>query len=65
MSCPGAISKNEVNRMYYKNFDQHITWKHGIVIEGWPIYRSGASKVWMLIYPKFVVAEWPKAILRG
>lgn len=32
----GAISKGQVNRMNYKNFE-HITRKHGIVVEGWPL----------------------------
>ena len=31
------VSKEEVNRMIYKNFSDHITHKHGIVIEGWPL----------------------------
>lgn len=34
---PGAITKGDANRMIYKNFDDHITRKHGIVIEGWPL----------------------------
>jgi hypothetical protein len=31
------VSKGDANRMFYKNFDQNITRKHGIVIEGWPL----------------------------
>ena len=34
---PGHISKGAAHRMIYKNFDDHITRKHGIVIEGWPL----------------------------
>jgi len=34
---PGVISKGQAARMIYKNFDKHITRKHGIVIEGWPL----------------------------
>lgn len=33
----GAISKGDANRMIYKNFDEHITRKHGIIVEGWPL----------------------------
>jgi hypothetical protein len=30
-------SKGDAKRMIYKGFDKHITRKHGIVIEGWPL----------------------------
>ena len=33
----GTISKGEVNRMMYKNFEENITRKHGILIEAWPL----------------------------
>lgn len=36
--APGTISKGDANRMIYKNFDQHITRKHGIIVEGWPLH---------------------------
>lgn len=33
----GAVSKGEALRMIYKNFNDHITRKHGVIIEGWPL----------------------------
>ena len=33
----GAISKGDANRMMYKDFDEHITRKHGIIVEDWPL----------------------------
>lgn len=33
---PGAVTKGQANRMIYMGFDEHITRKHGVVIEGWP-----------------------------
>ncbi|THU95266.1 hypothetical protein K435DRAFT_666810, partial [Dendrothele bispora CBS 962.96] len=34
-----AAGKTKVPRMYYKNFDQHITAKYGIKIVNWPLEK--------------------------
>ncbi|KAF8828048.1 hypothetical protein HHX47_DHR4001012 [Lentinula edodes] len=34
--CAG---KNKVNRMYYKNFEHHITEQHGIIVKNWPLMK--------------------------
>ena len=31
-----ACTRGKIERMFYVNFDEHITMKYGIVIEGWP-----------------------------
>lgn len=36
----GDVAKpTKIGRMVYTNFDSHITLKHGIVCEGWPLER--------------------------
>jgi hypothetical protein len=76
----GGVWTSDGATQRHTGFQWNITGLYGIFTEHYrriwisieplrgiwdPIYRSGASKVWMLIYPKFVAAEWPKAILRG
>ncbi len=44
-SCivPGAAStRGHINKMYYVNFEDHITAKFGIVLENWPIQKFAA-----------------------
>jgi hypothetical protein len=38
-SISGEVAKARVPRMYYKNFDNNITAKYGVVLEGWPLDR--------------------------
>ena len=62
---PGDISKNEVNRMYYKNFDQHITRKHGIVIEGWPLRTfDNPSAIGSQVELKVLLGSWETGAMR-
>lgn len=32
-----AARPDQVSRMYYQNFGDHITEKYGIIIENWPL----------------------------
>ncbi|KAJ3804748.1 hypothetical protein F5876DRAFT_52955 [Lentinula aff. lateritia] len=34
-----VLSGNKVNRMYYKNFEHHITEQHGIIVKNWPLTK--------------------------
>ncbi|KAI9061962.1 hypothetical protein FKP32DRAFT_1574720, partial [Trametes sanguinea] len=31
-----ACTRGKIERMFYVNFDEHVTLKYGIVVEGWP-----------------------------
>lgn len=65
MAFPGLISKNDVNRMYYKNFDEHITRKHGIVIEGWPLRTfDNPSAIGSQVELKVLLNSWQTGTTR-
>ncbi|KAF5360171.1 hypothetical protein D9758_011357 [Tetrapyrgos nigripes] len=34
-----AGGKTKISRMFYSNFDEHITARYGIIIKGWPLNR--------------------------
>ncbi|PIL36587.1 hypothetical protein GSI_00276 [Ganoderma sinense ZZ0214-1] len=37
-----ASTRGPINKMYYVNFDQHITVKFGVVLENWPLTKFAA-----------------------
>jgi hypothetical protein len=51
--------------MYYKNFDQHITRKHGIVIEGWPLRTfDNPSAIGSQVELKVLLGSWETGATR-
>lgn len=51
--------------MIYKNFDDHITRKHGIVIEGWPLRKfENPSSVGSQIELKTLLNAWQTGATR-
>ena len=61
----GAITKDHVNRMIYKNFDEHITRKHGIVIEGWPLHTfENPSSIGSQMELKVLLNAWKTGATR-
>jgi len=62
---PGAISKGDVNRMNYKTFDESITRKHGIVIEGWPLREfKNPSAIGSQVELKVLLNAWQSGVAR-
>jgi len=56
---PGNISKQQVNQMIYKNFDENITRKHGIVIDGWPLHAfDNPSSIRSQVELKVLLNAW-------
>ncbi|KAI1782517.1 hypothetical protein LXA43DRAFT_905549, partial [Ganoderma leucocontextum] len=37
-----ASIRGEINKMYYINFDKHITFKFGVILENWPVQKFTA-----------------------
>lgn len=59
------ITKNQAKRMLYKNFDDHITRKHGIVIEGWPLKTfENPSSVGSQLELKVLLNSWKSGATR-
>ena len=51
--------------MYYKNFEHHITRKHGIIIEGWPLYTSdNPSVIGSQVELKVLLSSWETGATR-
>jgi len=64
-NSPGTISKQQVNRMIYKNFEGNITRKHGIVIEGWPLSTfDNPSSIGSQVELKVLLNAWQTGATR-
>ena len=51
--------------MYYKNFEQHITRKHGIVVEGWPLrIFDNPSAIGSQVELKVLLSSWEAGTTR-
>ena len=51
--------------MYYKNFEEHITRKHGIVIEGWPLRAfDNPSAIGSQVELKVLLNSWQAGATR-
>ena len=51
--------------MIYKNFDEHITRKHGIVIEGWPLRTfDNPSSIGSQVELKVLLNAWQTGATR-
>jgi hypothetical protein len=59
------ISKGDAKRMIYKNFDDHITRKHGIVIESWPLEAfANPSSIGSQLELKVLLNAWQTGATR-
>jgi hypothetical protein len=61
----GAITGNQANRMIYKNFDEHITRKYGVVIDGWPLRTfDNPSSIGSQVELKVLLNAWQTGATR-
>lgn len=61
----GVVSKGEANRMLYKSFDEQITRKHGIVVEGWPLSGfENPSSIGSQVELKVLLNAWQSDVAR-
>lgn len=64
-SQPEEITKNQANRMQYKKFEDSITRKHGVLIEGWPLkVFENPSSIGSHVELKVLLNSWQSGATR-